>query len=383
MISSFRFEALTPDGALENGVITAADRESAIRIVRDRNLFPIAVKPVRFRTGATVSQRDLALGLRMLSDLIACGLSASKAILVFEQVAPRSWRATLPLVIQRLREGSALGAGLEHVGIRADLLAIVVAGERGDGLAAGLRRAAEIVEDAAKTRAALLAALSYPILLAIVGGATCFILVEAVLPKFAAMVADLGQSLPPTTQALIFATVTLQRAAPFALGSALLMAVAWMQWTRTTEGRRHWHEAILKAPMVGPIRRAQSVARACAAAAAMLDCGVPLPIAMTHAAAASGDAAIGARLESARARIVNGARISRALEDTGAATETVIQLARIGEESGRLPSMLQQAAHIERDRAVESTRTLVRLIEPALIFAFGGLVALYSIRPGS
>jgi type II secretory pathway component PulF len=113
---------------------------------------------------------------------------------------------------------------------------------------------------------------------------------------------------------------------------------------------------------------------------------------MTHAAAASGDAAIGARLESARARIVNGARISRALEDTGAATETVIQLARIGEESGRLPSMLQQAAHIERDRAVESTRTLVRLIEPALIFAFGGLVAfvaaallqaVYSIRPGS
>jgi general secretion pathway protein F len=75
----------------------------------------------------------------------------------------------------------------------------------------------------------------------------------------------------------------------------------------------------------------------------------------------------------------------------GAATATVVRLARAGEESGRLASLLTHGSRIEREQAIQRTRSMVKLLEPTLILLFGGLVALvaaamlqamYSIRPG-
>jgi general secretion pathway protein F len=68
-----------------------------------------------------------------------------------------------------------------------------------------------------------------------------------------------------------------------------------------------------------------------------------------------------------------------------------VRLVRAGEETGRLAELLDHAARIEAERAQEQTRAIVRLLEPGIILAFGGIVALvaaallqavYSVRPG-
>jgi len=111
---------------------------------------------------------------------------------------------------------------------------------------------------------------------------------------------------------------------------------------------------------------------------------------MGHAARATGDAEMEARLTGARAKISGGQSLSQALDASAAASQTTIQLARAGEESGRLSSMLSHAARIEQKRVDQVVRTAVRMLEPILLLTFASVVALvaaallqaiYSVRP--
>jgi general secretion pathway protein F len=147
---------------------------------------------------------------------------------------------------------------------------------------------------------------------------------------------------------------------------------------------------LLEIPIIGGVRRSAAAARACAALGALLESGVPLPTGLAHAARASGDAAVGARLVSAREGISHGERLSAAVDRERALTTTAVRLIRAGEETGRLAAMLDHAARIEGERATHLVKNAVRLLEPALILGFGALVALvaaalmqavYAVRP--
>ena len=101
---------------------------------------------------------------------------------------------------------------------------------------------------------------------------------------------------------------------------------------------------------------------------------------------------IEAELEVAGGSIQAGHSIGVALERAGALTPTAVRLVRLGEETGRLSTMLQHGASIETADALSRLGRLVRLVEPVLVFLFGGLVmfvsaalmqAMYALRPPS
>jgi type II secretory pathway component PulF len=106
---------------------------------------------------------------------------------------------------------------------------------------------------------------------------------------------------------------------------------------------------------------------------------------------AAGDEAVAARIARARERVAEGAGLSAALTAAEALTPAALQLAAIGDAAGRLPDLLERAAHLEDALADRRVRTLVALLEPALILAFAAVVAfvaaallqaMYSLRPG-
>src|SRR4029077_14297430 len=134
-----------------------------------------------------------------------------------------------------------------------------------------------------------------------------------------------------------------------------------------------------------------ATARASRALSALLGGGTPALAALGIAQEAVGNAAIGARLERTRSRVAEGESLATALRGVGALTETALQLVRIGEASGRVPTLLSKAAEFEEREAERKLKALVALLEPALILAFAGLVAfvaaallqaVYSLRPG-
>jgi general secretion pathway protein F len=227
-------------------------------------------------------------------------------------------------------------------------------------------------------------------MLALAGAAAVGLLVGVVLPRFALILADVGQALPTSTRIVLdIASAIRHVSLPTAIIAAcglLLLQVA----IRTPSGRIRYDRFLLQLPILGALRRTAASSRICGTLAALLGAGVPITSSISHCARACGNAALSRALLTAREDVLHGERLSRALRAHNALTPTAIRLVRAGEESGRLGAMLSHAARLERARSLEQTKSLVRLIEPTLILLTGGVIALvaaallqalYSMRP--
>lgn len=396
MDSVFDYRAASATGVIESGTVDASTAREAREIIVSRGLYLLAIerRNDRRERRAPLPVADLALGLRVLADLLEAGLPMARALHAFEDLAPQSWRPALPHIRQLIREGRTFAAALGSapVAIPGLVIGIAQAGEAGSGIGPAIRRAADLMESAAEMRASIRAALAYPLVVAAAGVLAVGVLIGVVLPRFARILADLGQRLPASTQLVIDASQVFRAGLiPAAVASAILIA-AWHTWVRSDSGRRAWHRLLLSVPILGAVRRGAAAARMAHALAALLESGVSMSNALAFAARASGDAELEARTTAARANVSAGEPLSRALAANAAATPTSVRLIRAGEESGQLAAMLEHAAHIEQQRADRTVRTAVRLLEPALLLTFASVVALiaaallqaiYSVRPAA
>jgi len=390
----YTYDAVARDGATNRGTVEADSNERAREQLLSRGLYAIRIassgtaRDSRRRLRAA----DLALGLRILADLLESGLPAGRALSAFAALAPRAWLPAIPHIQRSIREGGSLAAALADAPITIPPLVIGVAqaGEAGSGIGPAIRRAAELCESSAEMQAAVRAAMAYPMLVAVAGAGAVVLLITVVLPRFALILGDIGQSLPASTRLVLSIAGAAHAALLPSVALIGVAAVIWRGWTSTPAGRTAWHRLLLATPIAGRIRRAAASARMAHALSAMLESGVPVSAALPLAARATGDAELEARVGRARGLINSGHAVSRALEETDAATPTIIRLTRAGEETGRLPAMLAHAARIEQQRADRTIRTLVRMLEPTLLLTFASVVAIiaaallqaiYSVRP--
>jgi len=393
-VTQFRYEAVRADGAAVRGSVEAASGHEAAALVSARGLYPVAVAH-QDAAGATpvrrASARAAGTVLRSLALLVEVGVPLHKALQVTARISSGTLGTALARVEARVREGGSLAAAMEkEAGLfGATTLGLVRAGERGVGLAPALTAAADDLDRRAETAARIGGALAYPVILAAVGTVSVAFIVLVIVPRFVGLLADTGAALPPATRLLVAgADVVRQHAL---LGAAILAGAVALAAHGLTRHRRVWHRWALEAPLFGPLRHGLATARVARTLAALLRVGTPALSALDVARAAAGDEAVAGRLSRARERVAEGAGLSAALAATEALTPAALQLAAIGDAAGRLPDLLDRAAHLEDALADRRVRTLVALLEPALILAFAAVVAfvaaallqaMYSLRPG-
>ncbi len=349
-----------------------------------------ASSPIDSMTGLPAD--DLAVGLRMLADLLAAGLPVGRALTAFHELAPGTWQEGLPSIRAAVREGTGLAGALEAapLGIPPLVVGMARAGEAGTGLAVAMAHAAAWAEHRAATRHAVRRALAYPALVAVTGLGAMSVMVAVVLPRFGAILAGLGQSLPPTTRFVLATATTARSLALPAMISLVAVALLAQRHMESASGRRALHRRLLALPGVGPVREANATARFSAALGALLESGVPVRHGIVHAARATDDAEIEARALRARDRIAAGDSVSRALRELRVVTPLAYRLVAAGEATGRLAPMLAFAARMEEQRAERLTRGAIQLIEPTLVLAIAAAVgfvaaamlqAVYAVRP--
>lgn len=394
--SWFAYRALRTDGAIEVGELEARDDEEVRSRLLVRGLFP---EDVRVHADASagrirLSNAQLAAGLRLLGSLVSADLPLERALSLLMRIAPSGWSGGLSDgLLARAREGTPLATALAD-SLDAPppfVLGLIGSGEANGALASGLLRAATELEAAEAARDQLRAALAYPALLAVTGSIAVGILVGVVMPRFAALLTDLGQSLPSSTRLTLALASSARSAVAPTLLLLLLGIVSYHRWIRADASARvRVHEYLLQMPVIGSLRFEMASARAAATLGALLSSGVPLPSAMTQAARAAGDDALAHRLDDARERVLSGESLARALELSTAATIGTVQLVRAGEATATVPTMLAHASRLDRERAHAALSAILRLVEPGLILCFGGGVALvaasllqavYAIRP--
>jgi general secretion pathway protein F len=393
-MTAFRYEAARTDGATVRGVLDAATTIEAAAVLSGRGLFPLSVEPNPERKAWRLglgSVRAQATVFQSLASLVEAGIPLDKALHATESVASERIRLALRRIGTRVREGASLGTALaaEDGFCSGITIGLVRGGERGVGLGAALTQAAAQLEREAEAVARVRSALAYPLLLAAVGTASVAVIVTFVVPRFVALLGDLGQALPLATRMLVAASSVARHFGLLIVAAVIVAVVLGLRAAR--QRRIAWHEWLLRLPLVGTIRHALASARVCRTLSALLGTGTPALAALAIAEDAAGDAAVANRLRRARERVSEGASLSTALGSTSAVTATSLQLLTIGEGSGRLSPLLAKAAELEERDAERRLKTVLTFLEPALILAFAGIVAfvaaallqaVYSLRPG-
>jgi type II secretory pathway component PulF len=392
-MTAFRYEAARADGAMVRGMLEATSEPAAAAVLSARGLYPVLVEPSLTPDTKHLfsgpSARQQATVFQSLAAFVDAGVPLEKALGATMRVATGRLHDALDRAAQRVREGSSLGAALAAERWFSPVtVGLVRAGERGVGLGAALTLAATQLEREAETEARVRSALTYPALLAVVGTGAIGLIVLFVIPRFAVLLADLGQALPPATRLLLAASDVLRRyGVLLAVGG---VALAGIGVRAIADHQVAWHAWVLRLPVVGALRLALASARVSRILGALLGTGTPVLAALEIAREAAGDAAVAARIAAARCRVAEGHGLTAALEATGALTPTALQLATIGEGSGRLHALLCKAADLDDGEAERRLKTVVSLLEPGMILLFAGLVAfvaaallqaVYALRP--
>jgi general secretion pathway protein F len=319
-----------------------------------------------------LSARDGAALLRELGALLGAGLTLDRALGLLGRIGSAPAAALAREAQQAVRGGARLS---EALAARADafspfVVALVRAGEAGGELAAALERTAAYLGRARDLRESLRTALTYPAIVAVFAVLCLTFLIAVVIPQFDAVYRQAGAELPLATR-IVLGLGALTRDWGWAL---LLLALAAALGARAAWRDPAARLAIDRRLLRFGLLRKLDCERFAAAAAALLSAGVGLPTALELAAAAMRNHALqAAALQAARA-VREGETIGRALGRSGLFGGLLPELAEVGEEAGRLPAMLTEAAEIEAKEAETQVKRLLAAAGPVITIALGLIV---------
>jgi general secretion pathway protein F len=341
--------------------------------------------------GGGIPLRELAVGFRGLATIHAAGVPLEKAIRAMMASADPRVRAALETVVDGLVRGEPLHRCLDATDAMPEsVIAMARAGERAGRLDEALGEIADYLEYECDVREGVLRAITYPCILLAAGCGSMAILVLVVLPRFANLLAELGQQLPPAAHLLLQAGTVFRRSLPVLLPLGLGLVPALHRGTRTGAGRRAWHAVLQRLPVIGGVRRGFASARALRAIGGAVAAGMSMAAALDLARDAASDAVTSASLGRAALRVEAGQSLSAALHQEGDLEPVALQLLAVGETSGRVAPMALQASALVRRAAERRLHAMTTMLEPLLILVFGGLVAVlaavllqavYGLRP--
>lgn len=387
-MTRFHYRSVPPAGAASAGEIDASDVRAAVAQLQAVGHYPLDIRPaddtqgtsasIPTQTARPLAAHDAALAMRQLATLVDAGVPLDSAL---DLTAELGAHTALAELVRRLRGhvqgGVALSTALAHEGHPFGPLAgaMVRAGEASGRLGEALGRAALWLERSRDLGTAVRNALVYPAVLMAVAAAAILLLIGFVIPRFQIMFRDIADRLPWGTRAVMAVADGLAAYGPF-VALALLAAIAVLRWhAGRPGGRLAWHGVMLRLPILGDLMLKRDVERFTRALAGLVGAGVALPEAIELARATLANEAMRAATAELAGDIRRGVGPAEALARCGRFPSAVIGLVTVGQEAGRLPVMLDQAAELYRREVETLSARLMTLLTPVLTIGLGVVIA--------
>jgi general secretion pathway protein F len=275
-----------------------------------------------------------------------------------------------------LKEGTSFAKSLEaHPKVFPSLFVnMVAAGEASGTLENVLERLADFMENQARLRGKVTAALAYPVLMTIIGVVMVSVLMVAVVPKVVTIFDNLGQELPWYTRLLILVSDIFANFWWALIGLTVGGTYAFRRWKSTTAGRLKWDTFLLKVPIFGRLNLLVAVARFARTLSTLLASGVPLLKAMEIVKNVLGNTLLEGVVTNAINSIREGESIAEPLKRSAQFPPMVTHMIAIGERSGQLEDMLDNVSRAYEADVETKVAALTSLLEPLMIVALGGVV---------
>ena len=321
------------------------------------------------RKPRTLRPQELSDLCRQLSTLLASGVSLVRALTIISQDEGISagLRRIYENVLGEVRKGSSLSAALEAQQVFPTLmLGMIRAGEGSGKLDQVAERLAIHYEKAHQMNQQVKSALMYPMILAILAVAVVIVIVTFVLPQFSDLFSTMD-SLPGVTLALMaFSNFMVTKWYLMILGvAAVVMVIRTL--LRIPAVRLEMDRRKLKMPVFGPLNQVICTARFARTISSLYSSGLPIVTALQTARDTIGNAYIVSQFDDVLVQVRSGVGLSAALETVDGFQRKLCSSIAVGEETGRLDSMLDSIADSMEYDAQQASKRMMTILEPMLI----------------
>jgi type IV pilus assembly protein PilC len=243
--------------------------------------------------------------------------------------------------------------------------------------------AAYMTRDEASTKK-IRSAMIYPGIVVTLALGVITILVTFVLPAFSNLFHEFDAQMPAPTRALLAVTEFVQEFKIEILATIGLLVGASLIYSQTPAGRSSLDTVLLRLPVLGTVIRYAIIERYLRTLATLAWSGVPIAQMLETATRSLGNVVFVRGLAAVRPRMLSGDGFAGPLAATHLFPQMVIQMVKVGEETGHLDANLESAADHFAEEVDYRLKKAITILEPALVIAVGlvvGFIAISVIAP--
>ena len=394
-MANFSYKGRSSDGKLVSGTAPGDTIDQVAQRLLGTGVTPIEIS----EQGAVASSLDL----EKLGRKIGLGKVTTSDLVMFSRQMYTITRAGIPLlrglrglmgsthnpqlretledILDSLEGGRDLATSFgRHPEIFPKLyVSIVSVGEATGTLDKSFLRLTEYLAQEKDMHDRVKGAMRYPVIVMITIVLAMMFMSTFVIPKFAPVFAQLKGELPLPTKMLLGSSTVVREYWMHALGVIALVIFGLRSWLKTPAGRMKWDTMKLRVPVMGKLMYEATLSRINRSMAISLSAGMSMTQTLAVIARSSGNVFMSERIQMLSTNVERGESLHRSASASGLFSPLVLQMIAIGEETGALPELLDEAAGYYEREVDHALKNLSSSIEPILIVTVGGMVLVLAL----
>ena len=384
----FKYVGFTTEGKRVENTVEAETIRDAKKILRRQNIKATKVIPPSFfevDLGTILVEKGLVKPFgraelmrftRQLSILINAGVPILECLeILHKQEQHLVLKRVVKNISLQVEEGKSLYESMsQQQGFDKLYCALVKAGEAAGILDTILVKLAEFLEKAEKLKKQVKSALTYPVIVVIVGIIVIFGLMTFVVPQFVGILKETNQEIPWVTQVVMDISSFFQNYTLLLIAGLISGVMLFINSIRTKQGKIQWDRFTMKAPLFGSLIIKGNLSSFTRTLATMLAAGVPIIDSLEICIDTLDHTQIAKDLSKVRLAVIEGKSITEPLSRISYFPPLVTQMIKVGESTGNLDLMLVKVADVFENEVEDLVANLTKLIEPLILVVLGGMI---------
>jgi type IV pilus assembly protein PilC len=378
----YNYVAINSAGKTINVSYEAKSREDVVEKIKRENLYLVEIKEIKahdikmpFSLGK-IKTMDIALFCRQTATLLNAGIPLADCLeIISNQMTNKRLKLIITEISSDVQKGLPLSDAMKKQNVFPEILVnMVAAGEVSGTVDTVMTRMANSYEKDCAIQRRIKGAMVYPLILAIVAIAAVVYITTSVLPKFVEMFESGGIEMPAITKLLISISGFLISYWYLLLGCLVGIVIGVMYFLRTEFGRNLFDLLKLRIPLVSKLNIKIISVRFTRMMGSLLASGIPLIQAFEYLSIVVDNEIVKEKVLKARDDIGKGSELTEAISRMGVFEPMLINMVKIGEESGKLDAIMDNTAEIYDDEVTTVIQSLTTLVEPVMIVFMAGII---------
>lgn len=388
------YRAVNQEGKVVRGLIEAKDVKEAGYYLRKHQMLPIVISAGGKFSIAHIlnffnrtSRSDLIFFTRQLSSMLTSGLTLMQSLTIMKnQVKKSSMSEILQGLISRVEDGSSFSSALERYPYLFSpiYIALIRAAESSGLLDKVLLRLSDNLEKQSKLRSTIQGAMIYPIIVILMMAAVVVIMMVVAIPQLTAFYSSMGVTLPLSTQFVIWMSNILINYWWLMIFLFILVFFLFRRWYKQESGKRVVDTLMLKIPFVGSLTTESLMVEFARTLGLLVSTGSLVVDSLLKSADVVDNVYYRKEIILVAKRVEKGISIGDALEASSVFPSLLVQMVKIGEQTGKLDESLTRVAEYFEREVEQTVKALTTAMEPAIMVVLGlgvGFLILAVITP--